>query len=397
MQAGAEPIPVPPRHVPSQQNVPGQRGAGMLPSAAPARDTGTAGARSGFDVPPPVRSPKPVYQAPVAPAMAGVGHAEMRQFGVPVAHRAHRYRETAGEAGAPGDLRQLLLKVAFALFVLFILLFAGTGLYYLFSQGGEAPAVSEPSLPQSEPPPKPSAGVAPPTISDVSVSSFTDKTAVITWKTDKPATSQVRYGKTEACGMATEEVKSLVTEHSVRLGGLEADTTYYFRVISKVASGEKAEVAGEPFKTKAAIPVGTNAGNRAPDFTLKSLDGKTVTLSELQGNKVLLNFWATWCEPCKKEMPYIQAVHEAWRQKGVVVLAVAVNQGNQSLEGVKLFIQDNKYTFTVVFDAEKKVAGLYQVSEIPKTVFIDVDGIVRQVRLGEFASQQEIEDILSSF
>ncbi len=259
------------------------------------------------------------------------------------------------------------------------------------------PVVSEPSSsPQSKPAAQPPPAVPPPVISDVAVSSFTDKTAVITWKTDRPATSQVRYGKTEACGLATEESKNLVTEHSVRLSGLEADTTYYFRTVSKAASGEKVEVAGEPFKTKAAIPIGTNPGNRAPDFTLKSLDGKSVTLSELQGNKVLLNFWATWCSPCKKEMPYIQGVHEAWRQKGVVVLGVAVKQ-NQSLDGVKLFVQDNGYTFTVLFDGEGKVAGLYQVSEVPKTVFIDADGIVREVRLGEFANQQEIEDVLSSF
>ncbi len=326
-----------------------------------------------------------------------MGHTDLRQFGVPAAPAAHRYREATREAGAPGDLRQMLLKMAFALFVLFVLLFAGTGLYYLFSEwGGEVPVASEPPSSQSEPSAQPPATASPPGISDVTVSSFTDKTAVIVWKTDKPATSQVRYGKTEACGLATEEAKSLVTEHSVRLSGLEAATTYYFRVVSKASGGERAEVAGEPFKTKAAIPIGTNLGNRAPDFTIKSLDGKSVTLSELQGNKVVLNFWATWCEPCKKEMPYIQAVHEAWREKGVVVLAVAVSQ-NQFVDGVKQFIQDNKYTFTVIFDAEKKVAGLYQVSEIPKTVFIDADGIVQQVTLGEFASQQEIEDILTSF
>jgi len=336
----------------------------------------------------------------VAPAAVGAGGAgTVGRLSAPAAPReyGHSFRGATAEAATPSDLRQTLLKLTFALFVLFILLFAGTVLYYLFSQqGGEVPAISGPSSsPPSGASTPPPSTVSPPVISDVVVTSFTDRTAVISWRTDKPATSQVRYGKTDACGLATGEVKSLVTEHSVRLTGLEADTTYYFRVISKV-NGAKAEVDGEPFTTKAAIPVGTNVGNRAPDFTLKTIKGGSITLSELQGNKVLLNFWATWCEPCKKEMPFIQGVHDAWGQKGVVVLAVAVKE-NQWVEGVKEYIKDNNYTFTVLFDDEKKVAGLYQVTTIPVTVFIDADGIVRKVHVGEFTNQQDIENILTSF
>lgn len=380
--------PAPPPYIPQQQQ---RTPTPPAPSAMHAASA-TSGSR-GYGVPPPLRAPTPVYQPQTASAGVGMGAspAQHSMSSIPV---THRYRQEVTEgAGAADRFRQTLLKIVFGLFVLFILIIAGTGLYYLFSQEtAEAPVAQ---VPVSSPPPA-STAVSPPSISDIAVPSRTDMTVVISWKTDKPATSQVRYGKTEACGLSTEEVKSLVTDHSVRLSALEPNTTYYFKVVSKDASGVKAEVAGTPFKTEPAYLVGTNVNNRAPDFTLQTIDGKKITLSGLQGKKVILNFWATWCQPCKDEMPYIQKIHQDWSGKGLAVLAVAVNK-NQALAGVEQFIKDTGYNFTVLFDSEGEVAGLYQVSEIPKTVFIDADGIVRHVQLGEFKSQEEIEDILSSF
>lgn len=388
VQMGTSRAPAPPHYVPQQQ----QR-APVPPSAPTTHPASVAGGRHDYSVPPPLHSPTPAYQAPAVSARVGVG-ASPGQYSMPSVQVAHRYRQEVAEgAGAPDRLRQTLLKIVFGLFVLFILIFAGTGLYYLFSQETvEAPVVE---VPASSPPPA-STAVSPPVISDITISSLTDMTAVISWKTDKPATSQVRYGKTEACGLSTEEIKSLVTAHSVRLNALEPNTTYYFKVISKDASGVKAEVAGEPFKTELAYLVGTITGNRAPDFTLQAIDGKKITLSELRGKKVIVNFWATWCQPCKDEMPYIQEIHQEWSDKGVTVLAVAVNK-NQALAGVEQFIRDTGYTFAVLFDSKGEVAELYQVSEIPKTVLIDADGIVQHVRLGDFKSTEEIDNILRSF
>jgi len=394
----------PPRYMPPEGMRPQPEKVPTPPPTGVTRNVPVTNRGTGYDVPPQMRPPISAYQTPAASVAAVSPGTSFGGYGTPSVPRAQRYRsrELVEEAGVPDRLRRTLLKMMFAVLVLFVLFFAGAGLYYVFSQADtEMPAMPSPATPAAEVEPapgpsSPSASVPRPVISEVAVARFTDKTAIITWKTDKPATSQVRYGKTEACGLATEETKSLVTEHSVRLSGLEPNTTYYFKVVSKDASDRRAELMGEAFTTKAPLPVGTNVGNRAPDFTLKSIDGKSVTLSGLQGKKVILNFWAVWCEPCKKEMPYIQEVHEAWSDKGVVVLAVAVNQ-NQYLDGVKLYITDNKYSFTVLFDAEGKARQLYQVSEIPKTVFIDEDGIVRHVRLGDFASQQQIEDILTSF
>jgi peroxiredoxin len=122
---------------------------------------------------------------------------------------------------------------------------------------------------------------------------------------------------------------------------------------------------------------GIAIGVKAPDFELKTLDGKSLKLSDLQGKKVILNFWATWCPPCKAEMPEMQKYHE---EIGDDVIILAVNIDPQLK--VQEFIDDMGITFTIPLDTEDKVNTTYQVISIPTTFFIDTKGIIRQKHIG---------------
>jgi peroxiredoxin len=120
---------------------------------------------------------------------------------------------------------------------------------------------------------------------------------------------------------------------------------------------------------------GLKIGAKAPNFSLKTLDGKQVELSDYKGKKVMLNFWATWCPPCKKEMPDMEKYTQ---QAGddVVVLAVNIDPEND----VQSFVDDNGITFTIPLDsqsAKNPVNERYKILSIPTTYFIDKEGIIR--------------------
>jgi len=124
-------------------------------------------------------------------------------------------------------------------------------------------------------------------------------------------------------------------------------------------------------------------GSYAPDFTLVSLDGESVTLSELRGSTVVLNFWASWCAPCRYEMPLLQATYEAYGADGLVVLAVNMGEERRRVEG---FVEDMVATFPVFGDEETRVGSLYRVRGAPTTYFIDRDGVVRQRYVGQLTA-----------
>ena len=123
----------------------------------------------------------------------------------------------------------------------------------------------------------------------------------------------------------------------------------------------------------------------APDFRLQDLDGRVVMLSDFRGKTVVLNFWATWCPPCREEMPEFQ---ELWDERGtggsddLVVLAVNFLR-DDSVGAATNFIEANEFTFPVVFDTTRgDVAARYGVRGLPATFFIDRNGIVRTTALG---------------
>jgi cytochrome c biogenesis protein CcmG/thiol:disulfide interchange protein DsbE len=129
-------------------------------------------------------------------------------------------------------------------------------------------------------------------------------------------------------------------------------------------------------------------GRPAPEFTLPALDGQTVSLGDLRGRPVVVNFWATWCGPCVHEMPYIQETYEVWSEKGLVILAININESPSQVQG---FMQENRLSLPVLLDGGGEVAEQYGVRAIPTTIFIDVEGITRNIKQGSYPSRAAIE------
>ncbi|MCJ8319399.1 MAG: TlpA family protein disulfide reductase [Colwellia sp.] len=120
-------------------------------------------------------------------------------------------------------------------------------------------------------------------------------------------------------------------------------------------------------------------GDMAPDFTLKSLEGTNLKLAEQQGQIILLNFWASWCGPCRQEMPILQKLHEKYQELGVAVWGVNVEQENQAGRD---FLDDLNLSFPIFFDETNAISANYNVEAMPTTVLIDRDGKVRYVFRG---------------
>ena len=234
----------------------------------------------------------------------------------------------------------------------------------------------------------------PPNITEIDVPGMDEKSATITWVTDEPATSQVKYGLADTYGKTSEIDEVLTTSHTVTLTGLGTETLYHYKVISKDISGnETVSSVDNTLQTLAPIPVGVEIGNRAPDFTLEAVDGKKISLKEFKGKKVIINFWATWCEPCVEEMPYFQDITTTWQGDDLAIIAINVEESSST---VKAFLEDNQFTFTLLLDSVGATSKNYEVEGIPQTFFIDDKGIIRDFRKVSFASKAEIEDLIKA-
>lgn len=134
----------------------------------------------------------------------------------------------------------------------------------------------------------------------------------------------------------------------------------------------------------------------APDFTLPSLDGPNLRLNEQRGQVVMINFWATWCGPCREEMPHLARLYDKYRPSGFTVFAVNIDEEPQ--KAAKLARQLGM-RFPVLLDTDKKVSRLYDLSAMPSTVLIDRDGRVRYLHRGyrngyEVTYDQQIRELL---
>ena len=384
--------------------------------------------------------------------------------------------------------------------------------------------------------------VTPPIISAVNTSFITTSSVTITWATNVAATSQVDYGTGNSYGFTTPLDTDLITSHSVDLSGLNAQTTYHFRVKSRDAAGNETvdsdrtfatlgppipsengtyinydylfsvqypatwtsqtvTLSGDVFYAKGtdkdivhiairpatdfkdaattyltdliaergvsltpgidsesivtlsdgtqaiqilysalfgsnkfaitgvlkdgnAIMVcgasdpknmdlykaigqtltfwtGTSFGDRAPNFTLACVDGSQVTLSALQGKKVIINFWNLNCHYSMEEMPYFQEVRAKYPESSIAMLMVNTAAGGfpaNRPEAVAAAIEAAGYTFTVPLDESGAVAGAYNVSSgIPVTFFIDSSGIIKSKQDGSFPNVADIETRLNSY
>ena len=130
------------------------------------------------------------------------------------------------------------------------------------------------------------------------------------------------------------------------------------------------------------LQVGPLVGKIAPDFSLQTIDGQLVTLSALKGKAVLINLWATWCQPCRLEMPTIQAAYEKNKDRGLVVLAINFT-AQDNLKDVSAFVEELKLTFPILLDPTGDVsANLYAMHSLPMSFFIDSKGVIRNIQFG---------------
>jgi peroxiredoxin len=123
------------------------------------------------------------------------------------------------------------------------------------------------------------------------------------------------------------------------------------------------------------------AGFSAPDFTLKTPAGDSFTLSELKGNAVLVNMWATWCPPCKAEMPAIEAMYKEYKAEGFIVLAVDQTFQDNPFD-IAPFVEQYGLTFPILLDETGETARAYQVRSLPSSYFINRLGVITEVVIG---------------
>lgn len=129
-------------------------------------------------------------------------------------------------------------------------------------------------------------------------------------------------------------------------------------------------------------------GQPAPDFSLKTLDGQTtITLSELRGKPVILNFWASWCTPCRQEMPALQAAYEAHRPDNLTVLAINLTT-QDTLPDAQAFIEELQLTIPTLADETNVVGEAYHIIGLPTTYFVDSQGIITYLKLGPLDESQ---------
>jgi peroxiredoxin len=117
----------------------------------------------------------------------------------------------------------------------------------------------------------------------------------------------------------------------------------------------------------------------APDFTLRQIDGPNLRLGEQRGRVVMVNFWATWCGPCRIELPHLDKLHAKYRSSGFLLLGVNIDDDPNAAKALALKMS---LKFPVLFDSEKKVVAAYDLNAMPATVLIDRDGKVRHLHRG---------------
>jgi thiol-disulfide isomerase/thioredoxin len=138
-------------------------------------------------------------------------------------------------------------------------------------------------------------------------------------------------------------------------------------------------------------------GDTAPAFSLETLDDSPANLSDYAGHPVLINFWASWCTPCRSELPLIIAAYRTHQQAGLAVLAINLTDQERSTKDTRKFQAEFQMPFPVLLDKKGKARKLYQLRGVPTSIFVGSDGVVRAVHRGpisEAALQQRLSEIL---
>lgn len=156
-------------------------------------------------------------------------------------------------------------------------------------------------------------------------------------------------------------------------------------ITSEPAQDEDGEV------NNLADDVGLGKGEKAPDFELKTLDGEKAKLSDYEGEKVIVNFWATWCPPCREEIPDLQKLYDNY---DVEILAIDLTETESSMDAVEDFVYDEfEMTFPVLLDETSEVADTYQVMAYPTSYMVDTEGYIQFLAMGAMQYEQMEEEL----
>jgi peroxiredoxin len=183
----------------------------------------------------------------------------------------------------------------------------------------------------------------------------------------------------------------LTTRHTVNLSGLTPRTTYFVSVKSQDIHGNETTLYFDSFTTDSDLPTGPEVGMHGPDFTLETLDGSTMTLSDYAGQIVVLHFFSAHCRPCIIEMPLVQEIYTKWSERGLVLLAITSETDQAEL---KEFVAEHGLTFPILIDGLETVNEAYLVPFTPYTLFLDEHGVLREIKEGRFTELVEMEEIL---
>ena len=137
-------------------------------------------------------------------------------------------------------------------------------------------------------------------------------------------------------------------------------------------------------------PPAAKEGRLAPNFILSDLDGNEISLSNLRGKPVIVNFWATWCPPCREEMPAIETLYQQYKYLGVEIIGIGMMENENR---VREFVEEGNYNWTFAIDTKGEISWDYRVVAIPTSFFIDSQGIISSIHRGPM-NTSDIEDNL---
>ena len=136
------------------------------------------------------------------------------------------------------------------------------------------------------------------------------------------------------------------------------------------------------------VPAGDSSVNTAPDFTVLDMDGQEVRLSDLFGQRILINFWATWCPPCRAELPYFEEAYQEYGEDIVFLMVDLTDGSRETVDGVKAFAAEYGYSFPVYYDTEYSAVYAYGIDAIPQTYAIGPDGNVLMSQVGSMSESR---------
>lgn len=226
-------------------------------------------------------------------------------------------------------------------------------------------------------------------ISNVRVAEIKESSVTIVWTTNKPAIGEVEYWVAGSSEKNTVSDDKLVVTHSVRLSSLNPEAIYSFRIRSVDAEGKQAASEKEETFT---LAVGARVGMRAPDFTLDTLDGKSVKLSDYRGKVVMLDFWIWTCSGCREKLTIIQEAFKEISAETMAILCIHVEGRTTAINNYAL---SAKLTVPILLDMDGAVAERYGVTGFPTIFFVDGDGFARLVD-PQFGNATELKQIFDT-